>query len=73
LASRNNITGDLIKSKGFSKEFDENYDTIFPEKVEVLDDGFGNVYQKCGKRCWLEIVRPGKVQCDKPNCENKGK
>lgn len=30
----------------------------------LLDDGFGNQWQKCGhKGCGLEIVRPGKVQC----------
>lgn len=30
---------------------------------EVLDDGFGNRWVKCGPDCKLEIVRPGKVQC----------
>lgn len=32
---------------------------------ENLDDGFGNVWQKCGPECELEIVRPGKVQCNR--------
>lgn len=35
----------------------------------VLDDGFGNVWEKCEKPdCALEIVRPGKVQCDHDCC-----
>ena len=29
-----------------------------------LDDGFGNVWVLCKPDCRLEIVRPGKVQCD---------
>ena len=39
-----------------------------PENVQILDDGFGNQWEKCGKDCELEIVRPGKVQCEKENC-----
>lgn len=32
----------------------------------LLDDGFGNVWEKCERDdCCLEIVRPGKVQCDR--------
>ena len=34
-----------------------------PDKGAFLDDGFGNVWNLCGPRCGLEIVRPGKVQC----------
>lgn len=31
----------------------------------LLDDGFGNVWEKCSRPdCQLQIVRPGKVQCD---------
>ena len=33
-----------------------------------LSDGFGSTWDTCGKDCWLEIVRPGKVQCNKPGC-----
>lgn len=29
----------------------------------ILDDGFGGRWQKCGRDCSMEIVRPGKVQC----------
>lgn len=31
----------------------------------VLDDGFGNAWLLCSKDCELQIVRPGKAQCDK--------
>ena len=32
----------------------------------LLDDGFGNVWEKCAfDDCALEIVRPGKVQCER--------
>lgn len=29
-----------------------------------IDDGFGGVWQLCKPGCQLQIVRPGKVQCD---------
>jgi hypothetical protein len=33
---------------------------------DIVDDGYGNRWQKCllGSKCSLQIVRPGKVQCD---------
>ena len=34
--------------------------------ARVLDDGFGNVWTKCHEpECGLEIVRPGKAQCER--------
>ena len=37
---------------------------------KIVDDGFGNTYQKCDRpNCSLEVVRPGKVQCD---CDTEG-
>jgi hypothetical protein len=34
------------------------------EDSRLLDDGFGNIWEKClNEDCALEIVRPGKVQC----------
>ena len=34
--------------------------------VRVLDDGFGNTWTTCEHDdCGLEIVRPGKVQCER--------
>lgn len=33
--------------------------------AEVIDDGFGNAWAKCLRTdCSLQIVRPGKVQCE---------
>lgn len=68
MASKNDITGDLIKSKSNSKSFDENFDKIFPEKIETLTDGTGKSWQKCGRRCWLDINENGAASCNKPNC-----
>lgn len=69
MTARNDITGDLIKTKGTnSSEFDKNFDAIFPQKPDTIEDGHGNSWQKCGKRCWLEVIGVGKVQCNKPNC-----
>ena len=41
-----------------------------PSNPNVLDDGFGNQWLKCSRPggCGLQIVRPGKVQCD---CEQE--
>jgi hypothetical protein len=37
----------------------------------ILDDGFGNVWETCEHEdCGLEIVRPGKVQCNRCSYEN---
>lgn len=40
----------------------------------MLDDGFGNSWQKCARPdCDLHVVRPGKVQCScdgaRPTCQ----
>jgi len=32
--------------------------------MDEIDDGFGNVWVLCKPDCRLEVVRPGKVQCD---------
>lgn len=70
MATTNPITGDLIASRLSNKNYSDNYDTIFPEKLEVIEDNNGNRWQKCGKRCWLEVVEDGKVKCDKKGCTN---
>lgn len=38
--SKNDITGDTIKSKGYSKYYDENYDRIFRSKPQSLDAAY---------------------------------
>ena len=37
MTSKNNITGDWIKSKPHSKQFDENFDRIFRKKESRID------------------------------------
>lgn len=44
------------------------YPLPMPKTVQILDDGFGNQWEKCGEDCELEIVRPGKVQCERNTC-----
>lgn len=34
------------------------------QEREVVEDGFGGGWAKCGPDCRLQVVRPGKVQCD---------
>lgn len=40
------------------------------DEEQTLDDGFGNVWDLCrlGRQCELEVVRPGKAQCNRPDC-----
>lgn len=70
MASQNEITNDLLVSKGASKEYTENYDKIFGEKTSCVVSEDGVEYKKCGQRCWLEI-KDGKPTCNKPNCLGK--
>lgn len=43
------------------------------KEERTLDDGFGNVWELCDDlKCALEIVRPGKVQCERCQYENEG-
>lgn len=52
MTSKNDITGDWIKSKPHSKQFDENFDRIFKKKDELklpeyeLDKSTGEVVKK---------------------------
>lgn len=39
-----------------------------PKRAEV-SDGFGSTWLLCGDDCGLEVVRPGKVQCDRSGCK----
>jgi hypothetical protein len=38
MATRNDVTGDLIKSRVNSKEFEDNFDNIFRKKPTVKKD-----------------------------------
>jgi hypothetical protein len=44
----------------------ENFAKIFANPS--IEDGHGNSWQKCSRNCWLEVVSPGKVQCEHPKC-----
>lgn len=70
MATRNPITNDLIISKAtHSKEYDENYDRIFPEKIGTVKDSVTGIeYPKCSKRCWMD-VKDGVKTCFKQGCE----
>ena len=46
----------------------ERMETVEVPPDMILDDGFGNRWVKCHQHCGLEIVRPGKVQCEEANC-----
>jgi hypothetical protein len=52
MTSKNDITGDWIKSKPHSKQFDENFDRIFGKKEKTklaeyeLDKSTGKVVKK---------------------------
>jgi len=41
------------------------------DKPEMLDDGFGNQWPMCRADCALQIVRPGKVQCEAEDCPHR--
>lgn len=46
----------------------ERMETVEAKPEHILDDGFGNRWIKCHDHCGLQIVRPGKVQCDNDEC-----
>jgi hypothetical protein len=47
----------------------QQWEPLAFKPARSVDDGFGNVYPKCGREnCALELVRPGKVQCEHPGC-----
>jgi len=48
MATKNDITGDLIQSKVNSKAYQDNYDAIFRKKDEEVHDKCGTD-QCCGK------------------------
>lgn len=45
----------------------------FPDRMEVVHDGFGDNFVRCGKDCSAHFARPGVVQCngDGLKCPNK--
>lgn len=67
MVAKNDITGDLIQSRVKSKQYDDNFDSIFQKKVEFVVRPDGVKMNKCGNRCWLEI-KNDLFHCSKPNC-----
>ena len=51
MTTRNDITGDLIKSKVNSKEFEDNFDKIFRKK-DPLCDICGKVLNEVKECAW---------------------
>lgn len=53
MASRNDVTGDLIKSKVNTKQFDDNFDAIFRKKTkEPVCDVCGKVLDATKECAW---------------------
>jgi hypothetical protein len=47
------------------EKYEQNWENIFRKKKREICDGFGSCWTLCEKKdCALEIVRPGKVQCN---------
>ena len=68
MATKNPITGDLIKTKVATKQYEDNFDLIFKPNYGIITLLDGTVIEKCSRRCWVEESN-NKVKCDKPNCE----
>lgn len=51
MASRNDVTGDLIKSRKNSKEFEDNFDKIFRKNKDPLCDVCGKTLSSKGQEC----------------------
>lgn len=41
-----------------------DYMRVYEPPYGTVEDGFGSVWQRCKEDCRLEVVRPGKVQCE---------
>lgn len=66
--AKNDITHDALISRGNTKEYEENYDKIFqPNYGKVVDTVTGKEYNKCCRRCWLEVA-DGVKTCTKKGC-----
>jgi hypothetical protein len=52
MASRNDVTGDLIKSRKNTKEFEDNFDTIFRKNKDPLCDVCGKSLTATKECAW---------------------
>lgn len=68
MAAKNDVTNDEIKTKGYSKSYSDNFDKIFTENFGiVIDTVTGKEYNKCSKRCWMDVA-DGIKTCIKQGC-----
>jgi hypothetical protein len=51
MTSRNDVTGDLIKSRKNSKEFEDNFDKIFRKNKDPLCEVCGKTLSAKGQEC----------------------
>lgn len=68
--SKNDITGDDIKSRISNEKFESNFESIFGDGFGYVTNSDGEQLKKCSRRCWLEI-KDNKPSCDKPGCESE--
>ena len=52
MAARNDVTGDLIKSRKNSKEFEDNFDKIFRKNKDPLCDVCGKSLSATKECAW---------------------
>jgi hypothetical protein len=57
LSAHNDITGDEIKTKGFSKSFEDNFDRIFRNKTDPLCQICGKVLNQVNECAWTNCPK----------------
>lgn len=58
MTTKNDITGDAIKSKGFSKDFEDNFDRIFrKEATQELCKICGKVLNEVRECAWTSCPK----------------
>ena len=65
MASRNDITGDAIKSRVNSKEFEDNFDNIFRKNKDPLCDVCGKTLSATKECAWTSCpLNWDEARCD---------
>ena len=57
MTTKNDVTGDLLKSKPASESYRNNYDAIFRKTIPVYDPVLQATITENGKKALEEIVR----------------
>jgi DNA modification methylase len=70
-AGTTGLVADRLQRNALLIELNPEYAEMARDRIHndaplfsAVDDGFGNQWAKCGPDCAMQIVRPGKVQCD---------